>query len=157
MYSNYKYVLDAGIIINILMGENDMQRRGHLYMRVRPAPNTFDLKTNLVLSFSAVYIYRSSHRPQYHPQVHFSVWFSEPTITSLKSLTNSIFVHHLLSIKLIIINRMGRAPCCDKNGLKKGPWTPEEDHKLISYIQLHGPGNWRNLPKNAGKLSINLY
>ncbi|XP_031249264.1 transcription factor MYB102-like [Pistacia vera] len=45
---------------------------------------------------------------------------------------------------------MGRAPCCDKNGLKKGPWTPEEDHNLISYIQLHGPGNWRNLPKNAG-------
>ncbi|XP_050248168.1 transcription factor MYB102-like [Quercus robur] len=45
---------------------------------------------------------------------------------------------------------MGRAPCCDKAGLKKGPWTPEEDHKLISYIQLHGPGNWRNLPKNAG-------
>lgn len=45
---------------------------------------------------------------------------------------------------------MGRAPCCDKNGLKKGPWTPEEDNKLISYIQLHGPGNWRTLPKNAG-------
>nr|URY18874.1 MYB protein [Zanthoxylum bungeanum] len=45
---------------------------------------------------------------------------------------------------------MGRAPCCDKNGLKKGPWTPEEDHKLSSYIQLHGPGTWRNLPKNAG-------
>ncbi|KAK2650953.1 hypothetical protein Ddye_018442 [Dipteronia dyeriana] len=45
---------------------------------------------------------------------------------------------------------MGRAPCCDKNGLKKGPWTPEEDHKLITYIQLHSPGNWRNLPKNAG-------
>ncbi|KAK4355869.1 hypothetical protein RND71_024840 [Anisodus tanguticus] len=45
---------------------------------------------------------------------------------------------------------MGRSPCCDKNGLKKGPWTPEEDHKLIQYIQLHGPGNWRTLPKNAG-------
>lgn len=45
---------------------------------------------------------------------------------------------------------MGRVPCCDKNGLKKGPWTPEEDHKLISFIQLHGPGNWRSLPKNAG-------
>ncbi|XP_022136093.1 transcription factor MYB41-like [Momordica charantia] len=45
---------------------------------------------------------------------------------------------------------MGRAPCCDKNGLKKGPWTPEEDQKLTSYIQIHGPGNWRNLPKNAG-------
>ncbi|KAK6918980.1 SANT/Myb domain [Dillenia turbinata] len=46
---------------------------------------------------------------------------------------------------------MGRAPCCDKNnGLKKGPWTPEEDLLLINYIQKHGPGNWRNLPKNAG-------
>ncbi|XP_020231477.1 transcription factor MYB102 [Cajanus cajan] len=45
---------------------------------------------------------------------------------------------------------MGRSPCCDKNGLKKGPWTPEEDHKLIDYIQKHGYGNWRILPKNAG-------
>ncbi|XP_072952050.1 transcription factor MYB102-like [Typha angustifolia] len=45
---------------------------------------------------------------------------------------------------------MGRAPCCDKNGLKKGPWTQEEDEKLISYIRKHGQGNWRNLPKNAG-------
>ncbi|KAL8152316.1 hypothetical protein V2J09_010076 [Rumex salicifolius] len=45
---------------------------------------------------------------------------------------------------------MGRSPCCDKNGLKKGPWTPEEDQKLIDYIQTHGSGNWRTLPKNAG-------
>ncbi|KAL0363300.1 UNVERIFIED_CONTAM: Transcription factor [Sesamum calycinum] len=45
---------------------------------------------------------------------------------------------------------MGRAPCCDKNGLKKGPWTPEEDQKLIDYIQKNGYGNWRTLPKNAG-------
>ncbi|KAK6134836.1 hypothetical protein DH2020_031425 [Rehmannia glutinosa] len=34
---------------------------------------------------------------------------------------------------------MGRSPCCDKNGLKKGPWTPEEDMKLTQYIQMHGP------------------
>ncbi|XVF40610.1 hypothetical protein PTKIN_Ptkin01aG0127800 [Pterospermum kingtungense] len=45
---------------------------------------------------------------------------------------------------------MGRAPCCEKKGLKKGPWTPEEDQKLIDYIQKHGYGNWRILPKNAG-------
>ncbi|KAL1555577.1 transcription factor MYB41-like [Salvia divinorum] len=45
---------------------------------------------------------------------------------------------------------MGRAPCCEKNGLKKGPWTPEEDEKLSRYIHAHGAGNWRNLPKNAG-------
>ncbi|CAL0309430.1 unnamed protein product [Lupinus luteus] len=45
---------------------------------------------------------------------------------------------------------MGRVPCCEKNGVKKGPWTPEEDQKLIDYIQKHGYGNWRTLPKNAG-------
>lgn len=39
----------------------------------------------------------------------------------------------------------------EKNGLKKGPWTPEEDQKLIDYIQKHGHGKWRTLPKNAGK------
>ncbi|KAK8944813.1 Myb-related protein Myb4 [Platanthera zijinensis] len=35
-------------------------------------------------------------------------------------------------------------------GLKKGPWTPEEDRVLVSYIQRHGHGNWRALPKQAG-------
>ncbi|KAK9144293.1 hypothetical protein Sjap_004196 [Stephania japonica] len=45
---------------------------------------------------------------------------------------------------------MGRAPCCDDNGLKKGPWMPEEDQKLIDYIQRHGHGSWRALPKLAG-------
>ncbi|KAG6471558.1 transcription factor MYB93-like [Zingiber officinale] len=45
---------------------------------------------------------------------------------------------------------MGRSPCCDENGLKKGPWTPEEDQKLIQCIQKHGHGSWRALPKLAG-------
>ena len=45
---------------------------------------------------------------------------------------------------------MGRSPCSDENGLKKGPWTPEEDKKLVDYIQLHGHGSWRALPKLAG-------
>ncbi|XWS39189.1 hypothetical protein CRYUN_Cryun18bG0028300 [Craigia yunnanensis] len=47
---------------------------------------------------------------------------------------------------------MVRAPCCDKMGLKKGPWTPEEDQILISYIQKYGHTNWRALPKQAGLL-----
>ncbi|XP_051128133.1 transcription factor MYB4-like [Andrographis paniculata] len=47
---------------------------------------------------------------------------------------------------------MVRAPCCEKMGLKKGPWSPEEDQILISYIQQHGHGNWRALPKQAGLL-----
>ncbi|KAL1551054.1 transcription factor MYB106-like protein [Salvia divinorum] len=45
---------------------------------------------------------------------------------------------------------MGRSPCCDKEGLKKGPWTPEEDQKLLAYVQEHGHGSWRALPPKAG-------
>ncbi|KAK4373085.1 hypothetical protein RND71_008469 [Anisodus tanguticus] len=45
---------------------------------------------------------------------------------------------------------MGRTPCCDKKGLKKGPWTPEEDEKLVEYIKNHGHGSWRSLPHLAG-------
>nr|AYE54705.1 MIXTA2 [Torenia fournieri] len=45
---------------------------------------------------------------------------------------------------------MGRSPCCDKVGLKKGPWTPEEDQKLLAYIEEHGHGSWRGLPAKAG-------
>ncbi|XP_077228025.1 transcription factor MYB30-like [Tasmannia lanceolata] len=47
---------------------------------------------------------------------------------------------------------MGRAPCCEKMGLKRGPWSLEEDQILISYIQSYGHGNWRALPKQAGLL-----
>ncbi|KAK1426726.1 hypothetical protein QVD17_15405 [Tagetes erecta] len=47
---------------------------------------------------------------------------------------------------------MGRAPCCEKIGLRRGRWTEEEDKKLLDYIQEHGEGSWRSLPKNAGLL-----
>ncbi|KAJ3669015.1 hypothetical protein LUZ60_010965 [Juncus effusus] len=47
---------------------------------------------------------------------------------------------------------MGRpqCPCCEKIRVKKGPWTPEEDGILFSYIQQNGPGNWRSVPTNTG-------
>ncbi|KAI3727509.1 hypothetical protein L6452_16125 [Arctium lappa] len=45
---------------------------------------------------------------------------------------------------------MGRQPCCDKLGVKKGPWTAEEDKKLIKFILSNGPCCWRALPKLAG-------
>ncbi|CAM6128705.1 unnamed protein product [Calypogeia fissa] len=47
---------------------------------------------------------------------------------------------------------MGRAPCCEKVGLNRGPWTREEDLKLTEYITKHGEGCWRTLPKSAGLL-----
>ncbi|KAK4607535.1 hypothetical protein RGQ29_001398 [Quercus rubra] len=46
---------------------------------------------------------------------------------------------------------MGRAPCCDKANVKKGPWSPEEDSKLKEYIEKYGTGgNWIALPQKAG-------
>ncbi|XP_031108894.1 transcription factor MYB4-like [Ipomoea triloba] len=47
---------------------------------------------------------------------------------------------------------MVRAPCCEKMGMKKGPWTPEEDQILTSFIQRYGHENWRALPRQAGLL-----
>ncbi|KAK6927316.1 SANT/Myb domain [Dillenia turbinata] len=46
---------------------------------------------------------------------------------------------------------MGRAPCCDKTSVKRGPWSPEEDEMLKNYLNIHGTGgNWISLPKKAG-------
>lgn len=45
----------------------------------------------------------------------------------------------------------GRAPCCDKSQVKRGPWSPAEDLRLITFIQKHGHDNWRALPKQAGE------
>ncbi|XP_074580791.1 transcription factor MYB30-like [Curcuma longa] len=47
---------------------------------------------------------------------------------------------------------MVRAPCCEKTGLNKGQWTPEEDQVLVEHIMRFGHGNWRALPKQAGLL-----
>lgn len=35
-------------------------------------------------------------------------------------------------------------------GLNRGTWTKEEDHILTSYIMVHGPGKWTQLPTKAG-------
>lgn len=46
---------------------------------------------------------------------------------------------------------MGRAPCCDKSKVKKGPWSPQEDALLKNFIERFGHGgNWISLPKKAG-------
>ncbi|XP_044955452.1 transcription factor MYB30-like [Hordeum vulgare subsp. vulgare] len=47
---------------------------------------------------------------------------------------------------------MGRSPCCEKMGLKRGPWTAEEDMTLVAHIEQHGHSNWRALPNQAGLL-----
>ncbi|KAI5065822.1 hypothetical protein GOP47_0018446 [Adiantum capillus-veneris] len=45
---------------------------------------------------------------------------------------------------------MGRHACCQKQKLRKGLWSPEEDEKLIRHITRHGHGCWSSVPKQAG-------
>ncbi|KAJ4883103.1 myb domain protein 92 [Raphanus sativus] len=45
---------------------------------------------------------------------------------------------------------MGRPPSGDDSSLKKGPWTPDEDEKLVKYVKKHGHSSWSALPKLAG-------
>ncbi|KAG4168973.1 hypothetical protein ERO13_A12G057300v2 [Gossypium hirsutum] len=66
-----------------------------------------------------------------------------------------IFLRNPLFDKTLVFNihiKMGRQPCCEKVGLKKGPWTAEEDKKLISFILTNGQCCWRAVPKLAGLL-----
>lgn len=45
---------------------------------------------------------------------------------------------------------MRKVSVCEKTGLKKGSWTPEEDVLLSNYIKRYGLWNWGELPKYAG-------
>ncbi|KVH95936.1 Homeodomain-like protein [Cynara cardunculus var. scolymus] len=45
---------------------------------------------------------------------------------------------------------MVKTPSFDKNGVKKGAWSEDEDNKLRAYVQRYGHWNWRLLPKFAG-------
>ncbi|KAK8478095.1 hypothetical protein V6N13_063129 [Hibiscus sabdariffa] len=45
---------------------------------------------------------------------------------------------------------MGHHSCCNKQKVKRGLWSPEEDEKLISYITTYGHGCWSSVPKLAG-------
>lgn len=46
-------------------------------------------------------------------------------------------------------------------GLRRGPWTAEEDTLLIHYIASHGEGRWNLLAKRSGNpikpILLNLY
>ncbi|KAJ3705872.1 hypothetical protein LUZ61_009577 [Rhynchospora tenuis] len=45
---------------------------------------------------------------------------------------------------------MVRQACCRNGEMNRGTWTEEEDRILKTYIQDHGEGKWKSLPKRAG-------
>jgi hypothetical protein len=38
----------------------------------------------------------------------------------------------------------------EKDNMKRGRWTPEEDNKLLSHVTQCGARNWRLIPENTG-------
>ncbi|XP_065858790.1 transcription factor MYB61-like [Euphorbia lathyris] len=40
--------------------------------------------------------------------------------------------------------------CCSRQKVKRGLWSPEEDEKLIHFIQTHGLASWSSVPNLAG-------
>ncbi|KAL6134656.1 hypothetical protein ACLB2K_066884 [Fragaria x ananassa] len=45
---------------------------------------------------------------------------------------------------------MGHHSCCNKQKVKRGLWSPEEDEKLINYITNYGHGCRSSVPKLSG-------
>ncbi|XP_058106749.1 MYB-like transcription factor 4 [Magnolia sinica] len=45
---------------------------------------------------------------------------------------------------------MGHHSCCNRQKVKRGLWSPEEDEKLIRFITTHGYGCWSEVPQKAG-------
>ena len=76
-----------------------------------------------------------------YKNTHFLAIFDIPNFSFFVVVFSSIPLTHLV---------MSRASMLDENGLKKGPWTPEEDRILVDYIEKHGHGSWRALPNLAG-------
>uniref|UniRef100_A0ACD5YU71 Uncharacterized protein n=1 Tax=Avena sativa TaxID=4498 RepID=A0ACD5YU71_AVESA len=102
-----------------------------------------------------------SRRPPYLCRFYHWTWsplFSSSSSQSFPeqasertSLITAVLLRLLAGVTVRTTGRMGRSPCCEKEGvLKKGPWTPEEDQKLLAHIDQHGHGCWRSLPAKAG-------
>ncbi|XP_055823248.1 transcription factor MYB14-like [Solanum dulcamara] len=45
---------------------------------------------------------------------------------------------------------MVRTPFIDRDGIKRGAWSEDEDNKLKTFVERFGHSNWRQLPKYAG-------
>ncbi|PKA55890.1 Transcription factor MYB86 [Apostasia shenzhenica] len=45
---------------------------------------------------------------------------------------------------------MGHHSCCNKQKVRRGLWSPEEDEKLVKHITTYGHGCWSSVPRRAG-------
>lgn len=45
---------------------------------------------------------------------------------------------------------MGRAPCCNKEAVKKGSWSEDEDSLLRSWVEKNGCEKWQTVAELSG-------
>ena len=83
-----------------------------------------------------------------HTQTHTLALLSNTLIITLSLNIGIIDTRKAI---LISYRKMVKSASIDKNGIRKGSWSIEEDEKLRVYIQKYGHWNWRQLPKFAGK------
>jgi hypothetical protein len=88
-------------------------------------------------------------RPELVPSPHLTSSQESPSREHRRTRSTSVLVVSL-SLRRGSEREMGRQPCCEKVGLKKGPWTAEEDQKLVAFLLSHGHCCWRLVPKLAG-------
>lgn len=73
----------------------------------------------------------------------------------LKIINYSIYIY-LLEILCVRLRNMGHHSCCNQQKVKRGLWSPEEDEKLIRYINTHGYGCWSEVPEKAGHFFLSI-
>lgn len=73
-------------------------------------------------------------------------------ISLIKVFPSHLVVRVAVRILGETLEMVGKEASCNdpKAELKKGPWSREEDQKLLTYIEQHGHGSWRTLPTKAG-------
>ena len=104
-----------------------------------------DTHTHTRLPYIYIYIYIYTHT---HTQTHTLALLSNTLIITLSLNIGIIDTRKAI---LISYRKMVKSASIDKNGIRKGSWSIEEDEKLRVYIQKYGHWNWRQLPKFAGK------
>ncbi|XP_011072535.1 transcription factor MYB39 [Sesamum indicum] len=77
-------------------------------------------------------------------------WTTGHFQTSIKHPQSLSKVHRIAGFPTSNKEMSSHHNCCNKQKVKRGLWSPEEDEKLINYITAHGHGCWSAVPRLAG-------
>ncbi|XP_061375016.1 transcription factor MYB102-like [Gastrolobium bilobum] len=72
--------------------------------------------------------------------------------SDLLHVKGAVFLMGTVFVMTLLSNEKGNGgdELEEKDNLKKGPWTAEEDKILKEYVKNHGEGNWNAVQKKSG-------